>query len=83
MAYGYSDLSSAQEDAVRIMKFHNDTLTKQKGFWTWNGVEFHSYKNGTNTIICPIWYCRITTLRVLARRNIVALDETTGVCKLK
>ena len=32
MAYGYKNLSKAQEDAIRIMKAHDNTLVKRDGF---------------------------------------------------
>ena len=30
MAYGYKNLSKAQEDAIRIMKAHDNTLVKKR-----------------------------------------------------
>mgnify|MGYP003089239197 FL=1 len=82
MAYGYENLSKAQEDAIRVMKAHGNTLIKKHGFWTYENCEFHEYRNGSNLMKFPIWNCRITTLRVLARRNIVTLDENKCICKL-
>lgn len=78
MAYGYEDLSRAQEDVIRVMKAHGNILIKKHGFWTYENCEFHKDHNSNN----PIFSCQITTLRVLARRNIVTLDENKGICKL-
>ena len=82
MAYGYENLSKAQEDAIRVMKAHGNTLIKKHGFWTYENCEFHEYRNGSNLMKFSICSCRITTLRVLARRNIVTLDENKCICKL-
>lgn len=35
MAYGYKNLSNAQETAIRVMKAHGNTLIKKHGFWTY------------------------------------------------
>lgn len=82
MDYEYNKLSQTQKDAVDVMKYHNKTLTKQKGFWTYEGCHFKSYKNGIDIIEIPDYSCRITTLRVLAKLKIVELDEEHGVCQL-
>ena len=82
MAYGYEDLSRAQEDVIRVMKAHGNILIKKHGFWTYENCEFHEYHNGSNLMKFPIYNCRITTLRVLARKNVIALDEDKGICKL-
>lgn len=68
MAYGYKNLSKAQEDAIRVMKAHGNTLIKIHGFWTYENCEFHEYHNGSNLMKFPIYNCRTTTLRVLARK---------------
>ena len=67
MAYGYKNLSKAQEDAIRVMKAHGNTLIKIHGFWTYENCEFHEYHNGSNLMKFPIYNCRITTLRVLKK----------------
>ena len=41
MAYGYEDLSRAQEDVIRVMKAHGNILIKKHGFWTYENCEFH------------------------------------------
>ena len=78
MAYGYKNLSKTQEDAIRVMKAHGNTLIKMHGFWTYENCEFHECHNSN----IPIFSCQITTLRVLARRNVVTLDEDKCICKL-
>lgn len=82
MAYDYKNLSKAQEDAIRIMKAHDNTFVKRCGFWTYENCDFHEYRNGNDLMKIPIYSCRITTLRVLARKNVIALDEDKGICKL-
>ena len=82
MAYGYKNLSKTQEDAIRIMKAHDNTLVKRDGFWTYENCEFHEYRNRNDLLKIPIYSCRVTTLRVLARRNVITLDEDKGICKL-
>lgn len=82
MAYGYRDLSAKMEEAVRIMKAHGKLIRYDGGFWSWAGVEIHHCKNGAGTYSCPIWYCSVLTLRALAKRNIVTLDEENKVCQL-
>lgn len=82
VAYGYKNLSKAQEDAIRIMKAHGNTLVKRDGFWTYENCEFREYRNGNDLFKIPIYSCRVTTLRVLARRNIIVLNEDKGICKL-
>ena len=82
MAYGYKNLSKAQEDAICVMKAHGNTLIKIHGFWTYENCEFHEYHNGSSLMKFPFYNCRITTLRVLARKNVIALDEDKGICKL-
>lgn len=82
MAYGYKNLSKAQEDVIRIMKVHNNTLLKRDGFWTYENCEFIEYRNGNDLLKIPSYSCRIATLRVLARRNVITLDEDKGICKL-
>lgn len=69
-------------DAIRVMKAHGNTLIKIHGFWTYENCEFHEYHNGSNLMKFPIYNCRTTTLRVLARKNVIALDEDKGICKL-
>lgn len=68
-----------KEDVIRVMKAHGNILIKKHGFWTYENCEFHKDHNSN----IPIFSCQITTLRVLARRNIVTLDENKGICKLK
>lgn len=82
MAYGYKNLSKAQEDAIRIMKAHDNTLVKRDGFWTYENCEFHECRNGNDLLKIPIYSCQLTTLIVLARRNVITLDEDKGSCKL-
>ena len=60
MAYGYKNLSKAQEDAIRIMKAHDNTLVKRDGFWTYENCEFHEYHNGSNLMKFPIYSCRFS-----------------------
>lgn len=70
--------TSGTEDVIRVMKAHGNILIKKHGFWTYENCEFHKDHNSN----IPIFSCQITTLRVLARRNIVTLDENKGICKL-
>lgn len=67
-----------KEDVIRVMKAHGNILIKKHGFWTYENCEFHKDHNSN----IPIFSCQITTLRVLARRNIVTFDENKGICKL-
>ena len=39
MAYGYEDLSRAQEDVIRVMKAHGNILIKKHGFWTYENCQ--------------------------------------------
>lgn len=82
MAYGQKNLSKTQENAIRTMKAHNNTLVKRNGFWTYENCEFHEYRNGNDLLKIPIYSCRVATLRVLARKNIITLYEDKGICKL-
>lgn len=82
MAYGYRDLSAKMEEAVRIMKAHGKLVRYDGGFWSWVGVEIHHYRNGADTYDCPIWNCGVRTLRALAKRRIIILDEERGLCQL-
>lgn len=82
MAYGYGNLSSKMEETVRIMNAHGNLIRYIGGFWSWIGVEKHQCKNGGNTYDVPIWYCDVKTLRALAKRGIIILDEEKKVCKL-
>lgn len=83
MNYEYNNLTQAQKDAVDAMMYHEKILLKQKGFWTYKECPFKQAKNGAETFEIPAWSCRITTLRVLAKKNIVKLDEVNGICKLQ
>ena len=47
MAYGYEDLSRAQEDVIRVMKAHGNILIKKHGFWTYENCEFHKIITAT------------------------------------
>ncbi len=40
MAYGYEDLSRAQEDVIRVMKAHGNILIKNMGFGHMKIVNF-------------------------------------------
>lgn len=46
------------------------------------GVEIHHYRNGSDIYDCPAWNCGVGTLRALAKRHIVVLDEEKKVCQL-
>lgn len=82
MAYGYRDLSTKMEETVRIMKAHGKLIRYNSGFWSWSGVEMHISRNGADIYKHPIWYCGIGTLRALAKRGIVILDEENKFCQL-
>ena len=75
MAYGQKSLSKARENAIQTMKAHNNTLVKRNGFWTYENCEFHEYRNRNRNDLLkiPIYSCRVATLRVLARKNIITL----------
>ena len=73
MAYGYRNLSTKMEEAVRIMKAHGKLIRYDGGFWSWINVEIHD---------APIWYCGVGTLRALAKRGAIILDEENKSCQL-
>lgn len=82
MAYGYTDLSPKMEEALRCMKTNGNLIRYNGGFWSWSNVKMTHCKNGSEEYKVPIWYCTVNTLRALAKRGAVALDETANVCKL-
>ena len=56
MAYGYEDLSRAQEDVIRVMKAHGNILIKKHGFWTYENCEFHKDHNSNIESACAKKY---------------------------
>lgn len=82
MAYGYRDLSAKMEETIRIMKVHGKLIRYSGGFWSWVGVEMHLSRMGADTYKHPIWHCDVKTLRALAKRGVVLLDEENKFCQL-
>lgn len=77
------DLSKTMIDVVNVMKEHKELIRYEFGFWSWEGVEIkHTNFKLMENYDCPEWHCDIKTLRALARRKIVTLDEDKQVCKL-
>lgn len=78
------------QETVHNMKLHGQFIRHNGGFWSWLDVEVEIHKNGSQEFIIPVWWCDVKTLRALAKRNIVRLDEekkikfvnSTNLCSL-
>lgn len=77
-------LSKAMLETIEKMRKHGDFIRYDGGFWSWKDVEIKPLYNGGKFLcMVPIWHCDVKTLRALAKREIVTLNEEHKNCFLK
>ena len=69
-------LSETMINTLEIMKQHGNLRRYDGGFWSWENANLKPVYNGkTFMYMLPEWSCDVKTLRALAKRNLVVLDE--------
>ena len=70
-------------ETMQALEKYKALIRYDGGFWSWDGADVTpSHNGGRFMCMVPSWYCDVKTLRALAKRDLVVLDENNKICKL-
>lgn len=77
------NLSKTMIETISAMRVHGNLKRYEGGFWSWEETELEPlYNSGKLLCMIPVWHCDVKTLRALAKKGLVTLNESEKVCIL-
>lgn len=78
------ELSKKMSETMQVLEKYKVLIRYEGGFWSWEDTDMEPLHNGGQFLcMVPSWYCDVKTLRALAKRDLVVLNETSKVCRIK
>lgn len=68
-------LSGKQQEVYDIICEHKQIVRWGECYWTYKDCKTHQFKYRNEISDIPDWICQTNTLRALAKRNLIMLDE--------
>lgn len=75
-------LSEKQQEVYDVICEHKQIVRWGECYWTYKGCETHQLKYKDEISNIPNWICQTNTLRALAKKNLIMLDEEKDIATI-